>query len=129
MLTRAYNRIFLSMEIPLTPSQAARELNVSVPTIYKWVEAKKLESTVVRSGETTRIYICKKAVDLKRAELQAASMRYEQRPPKPQAERDWIMKYKELIGHGPPLCGAYTKGLVTFEQMREEVRRRFAIVG
>ena len=117
------------MEIPLTPSQAARELNVSVPTIYKWVEAKKLEATVVRSGETTRIYICKKAVDLKRAELDAAVMRYQERPAKPKAERDWIAQYKDLIKAAPPLCGAYCKGLVTFEQMREEARRRFAIVG
>jgi excisionase family DNA binding protein len=117
------------MQIPLTPSQAARDLNVSVPTIYKWVEAKKLEATVVRSGETTRIYICKTAVDLKRAELEAAAMRYEERPPKPKDERDWINQYKELIGTNPPLCPAYVKGLVTFEQMRSEVRRRFAIVG
>lgn len=116
------------MEIPLTPSQASRELNVSVPTIYKWVESKKLEATVVRSGETTRIYICKKAVDIKRAELQAAAMRWEERPPKPQAERDWLFQYKELIKSGPPLCGAYLKGLVTFEQMRAEARRRFSIL-
>jgi excisionase family DNA binding protein len=112
----------------MTPSQAARDLNVSVPTIYRWVEEKKIEATVVRSGETTRIYICKKAVDLKRAELEAAAMRWQERPPKPQQERDWVNQYKELIGSWPALYGAYRKELITFEQMRDEARRRFAIV-
>lgn len=116
------------MQIPLTPSQAARQLNVSMPTIYKWVEAKKLEATVVRSGETTRIYISREAVDLKQAELEAAAMEWQERPPTPKEEHEWTEQYRNLIGRWPPFFGAYQKQKVTFEQMKAEARRRFEIL-
>lgn len=117
------------MKIPMTPSQAARALGVATVTIYKWIEAKKIPSTTVTAGHTTRIYIDPDDVEIKRAELETRSTRIDLNTPQMgDSHAEWVRKYHDLIGTVPPLYGAFRSGRVTFEQMKAEAFRRFEAV-
>jgi excisionase family DNA binding protein len=116
------------MDTLLTPSQVASQLNVATITVYKWIEANKIQHEKVMAGHSVRIYITREALELKRAELLTNRKHGSPRglPPCEEDEpNEWIKKYEQLIGAKPPLYLAFKRNQCTLEQMISEANRRF----
>lgn len=114
------------MNIPMTPSQAAKKLGVANVTIYKWIESKKLRATSVQTGHVSRIYIDPQDIEMKRIELEQSSMKANlDAPPMEQEAKQWVQRYQDLIGKVPALYMAFRQGKATFEQMKSDAIRRF----
>lgn len=118
-----------AMNIPMTPPQVAKQLGVATITVYKWIEAKKLPATSIKTGHSTRIYIDAADVEMKRIELESRNDRLDgANPPMAEPANEWVRQYQDLIGKIPPLYVPFRQGKVTFEQMKAEAVRRFEIL-
>lgn len=119
------------MDTLLTPSQVASELNVATITVYKWIESNKIQHERVIAGHSSRIYITKETLELKRAELISNRKPGSPRglPPCEETEpNEWVRKYEQLIGAKPPLYLAFKRKQVTLDQMISEANRRFKVL-
>ena len=114
------------MDIPMTPSQVAKKLGVANVTVYKWIEANKLAHSKVVVGHVSRIYIDPKDVELKRIEIEQASLRVNENTPAADPDAmEWVRRYQDQIGRVPHLYVAFRNGKATFEQMKADAIRRF----